>query len=333
MTFLLFGCIDEFPLDADNPPAEPVIEGLVTDLKGTSLVRISTSLNIQGIRNGDSPTAGSDASVEVVDSHGELTTFCEKSPGLYRPEDESFAGTIGYSYQLTVTTTDGRTYQSNWELMHPGVLVDSVFLFFEQTLIPGTQQLTGNHDFFATVSNKLEQNVNFRIESNGIAQVAAYLDPPPPGCGAPRCAEVCYSFRSPINRQIVLGSTKATLENKLTLQVAEEPYDFHSRYFIKVTAFSLSPEGVKFWNSILTQQQIEGSIFDPQLNEIEGTNIINTASNQSIIGYFGASAASADSLIFNRSETAGFPTPIPTATNSCTEVWEGATLQVPVQFR
>ncbi len=332
LVITLPGCIDQFPLDGDIPPPDPVIEGLVADQPGLSFVRLSSSLSIQGIRDGTSTAIGSGATVVVVDNFGNQTNFSEQSAGLYRPP-HSFAGRTGDSYRLQVMMADGGEFHSQWEMMYGGVSVDSLFAFFSQTIIPGTEQLTGHHDFYITVGGNEDQSVQFRTESNGIAQVAAYLVPPPPGCGSDRCAEICYSFRNPINRQIVLGDTRGTAENNLTLQIATEPYDFHSRYFIKVTTYSLSPEGVKFWNSIVAQQQIEGSIFDPQLNNIEGGNIFDQYTHEVILGYFGASATSSDSLLFDRAETAGFVTPIPTAGNSCVQVWRNATLDVPDEFQ
>jgi len=331
IVFLLTGCIDEFPLDGDIPPPEPVIEGLVSDMRGVSFVRISSSLSILGIRDGTIAAFGSDALVDVVDDQGVVTSFCEKSPGLYRPDEGSFVGEVGKQYRLTVTTADGNSYHSDWELMHPGVAVDSIFTLFRQTVLPNTEQISGSHDFYATVSDQSGNEVQFRIETLGIAQVGAFLDPPPPGCNTP-CAEICFSYRNPVNRQQVIGTTGNVAEGKLTLQVATEPYDYHSYYFFRVITHSLSPSGYQFWSSIADQQQIEGSIFDPQLNEIAGTNMTSVESSEPIIGYFGASATSADSILFNRSESANFQTPIPTA-RRCVDVWKGATLEVPIQFK
>lgn len=327
----LSSCIDEFPLDGDIPPAKPVIEGLIADQEGDSFIRISTTLSILGLREGDPSVDELNPILKVSDDLGQEVMFCEKSPGLYQPDIDSFKGTIGRSYQLTVEMSTGDRFESTWETMLPGVSVDTVFANFQRTLIPNTQQLTGHHDFFVTVSHETTEEVQFRVESLGIAQVAAILEPPPPGCNPP-CAELCYSYRKPINRQLVLGSTDGTMDNVLTLQVATEPYDFHSWYFIKSTTYSLSPQGYAFWRSIADQQEIDGSIFDPQLNEIESGNISNSLTGEAIIGYFGASAVNSDSLFFNRSESADFQTTIPEA-RSCVDVWRGATLDVPVQFR
>jgi hypothetical protein len=329
--FLLPGCIDHFQLDGDIPEPEPVIEGSVADQEGLSFVRISSSLSINGLRGGESGSFGTGALVSVVDQQGIRTFFPEKSAGLYRPET-SFIGQLRNQYQLQVTMPNGREYQSTWEMMHPGVSVDSLFATFKQSILPNTEQVTGQHDFFITVTGNENQTVNFRTESRGIAQVAVFIEPPPPGCPS-RCAEICYSFRTPIGRQIVLGNTLGTLGNSLTLQVATEPYDFHSRYFIRVTTYSLSPEGARFWNSIVAQQQIEGSIFDPQLNNIEGGNIIELETNKKILGYFGASATGTDSLLFDRAQSAGFVTPIPVTSSGCVQMWRNATLEVPDEFK
>ena len=332
LLLIFSSCIDEFSLDGEIPAPEPVIEGLVVTEAGESFVRISSELSIVGVQE-DIASLVSGATVEIEDQSNNIIVFCEKSQGFYAPEDESFAGVPFGEYSLRVRLADGRSYQSAKETMQPGVSVDSVFVVFKQNNIPDTDQLTGSHDFFISVS--AEQNNApslFRTSSFGIAQVAAYIDPPPPMCSSPPCAEICYSFRGPINREIVLGNTEGTISNQITLRVATEDYDFHSHYFLEVTTYSLSSGGFEFWNSLVSQQQIDGSIFDPQITEIQGTNIYNAENQQPIVGYFGASAISSDSLFFNRFETAGFLAPIPTARNSCTEVWRAATLDVPPQF-
>jgi len=331
--FLLCSCIDPFPLDGDTPEPQPVIEGLVVNVMGESFVKVSLELSILGVQDDPSPLVSA-ARVEVEDGRGNLITFCEKSTGFYQPEDEAFVGSRGEIYTLMVRLADGRSYRSRSEMMHPGVQVDSVFATFNQFVIPNTNQLTGAHNFFITAStDPSEEPVLFRTHSLGIAQVAANINPPPPLCAGPLCAEICYSFRRPINREIVLGNTKGTAANKITLQVASQDYDFHSRYFIEVKAFSLSLPGHRFWSSLASQQQIEGSIFDPQIAKIEGTNVYSVETDQEIIGYFGASEMSSSSLFFNRAESASFLTPIPTARNSCVEVWTAATLEVPKPFQ
>ena len=330
---LLSACIDEFPLDGDIPAPQPVIEGLVANAEGESFVRISSELSILGMQEDPAPLV-SGAQVAVVDDNGIITPFCEKSEGIYLPEDDSFVGNILSEYTLQVQLADGRSYLSEAEVLHPGVDVDTIFVVFEQNNIPNTSQLTGKHNFFITVStNASEQPVLFRTNSFGIAQVAAYIDPPPPQCIDPPCPEICYSFRGPINRELVLGSTEGTVENQLTLQATTEKYDFHGHYFVRIKTFSLSSKGFEFWNSIASQQEIDGSIFDPQLTEIAEGNITDLSSNEPIIGYFGASAVSSDSLFFNRFESAGFLAPIPTARNSCVDVWRAATLEIPPQFQ
>lgn len=325
-------CIDEFPIDSEIPSPQPVIEGLVADIPGESFVRISAKLGLQGLQP-DPSALISKAEVQVEAGAGQFIFFSESSPGLYQP-DREFFGTPEEDYILTVTLSDGRVFQSDRERMYSGVQIDSVFVNFREGFIPNTEQVTGVHNFFITVSAQSSgSGALFRTQSSGIAQVAAYIVPPPPGCSPDRCAEICYSYRRPVNREIVLGNTEGTNQNRLTLEVAAENYDFHSRYFLEVRTFSLSPQGYQFWSSLVNQQQIDGTIFDPQLAEIQGTNIRQTDTDEKIIGYFGASQITSDSLFFDRAESAGFLTPIPTAPNSCTEVWREATLDVPPQFQ
>ncbi len=331
LIIFIFSCIDEFSLQSDIPDAQPVVEGLIADIPGDSFVRISSKLGLQGIQQDPSDLI-TRAEVSVQDGNGNDIVFVEVSSGLYRPLDHQFVGSPGESFTLYITLADGRSYRSHAETMNVGVQVDSVFADFKQTVVPNTEQLSGEHNFFITVAAPSNRNTLFRTQSFGIAQVAAVIDPSPGPCGS-LCAEICYSYRRPINRKITLGNTDGSNQNRVTLKVATEPYDFHSRYFIEVKTYSLSKQGYEFWTGLANQQDIEGTIFDPQLAEVTGTNIFQVSNNEPIIGYFGASQINSDSLLINRSQTAGFVTSIPVTRTSCLDVWRDATYDVPPQFQ
>jgi hypothetical protein len=94
-----------------------VVEGLITDQPGPYLVKISRALPISPVDQLDKPRFESGATVVIQDDQGNSETLTEKSSGNYYTS--SLQGTIGRTYTLSITTSDGHTYQSAAEKMLP----------------------------------------------------------------------------------------------------------------------------------------------------------------------------------------------------------------------
>ncbi|TRX62203.1 DUF4249 domain-containing protein [Fulvivirga sp. M361] len=333
LLLLSFGCIDNFPIEDNEIKPQPVIEGLITNEPGSSFVRVSTTASLGSNSTNNSLSSG--AVITVTDNNGIITPFCEKQEGVYKPEQELFAGTVGMEYTLRIVLADDRIFESTAEKLQKPLIVDSVLVEFEPTLIEGTEQVQGNHRFFATVSSdQQDEPFFFRTSTLGIAQVAGDIQNPPPfQCLTGEfCVEFCWSFRKPIDQNIRIGSSRNTVNNTTTIEVGNQIYDFNSFYFMEVTVYSLNKAGFNFWQSLVDQQGIKGSIFDPQISDLADLNIVDLETNIPVKGHFSASGVSKGSIFFNRGVSAGFNTAIPEVQFTCTEAWPNSTLEIPPQF-
>lgn len=317
----LAACVD--PLAVDFPDIQPkvAIEGLVSDQLGMSFVTISTTATIEGI---GSNVLGTNANVQVVDDQGRIHAFIETRPGSYFPADPGFVGAIGTSYSLEVTTNDGEQYHSATQKMPPSVAIDSMYVSFQESVDLDTKEKTGSHKVLLDIPNSGAEPFYFRTFSRGIAHV---FSDPGADCGG---CEECWDFRIPINNQIISGSNQG-LNQGFTIKTADIPFDFKDEYFVETSLFSLTFEGLDFWSSIQDQLEITGTIFDPQIVAVRG-NISNRSSNgPQAFGYFGASAITKCSLIFNRTLT-DTTIPIVLMPGVCVDAWPNAVGVEPEEF-
>ncbi len=309
----------EIGIGSINPAL--VVEGVVTDQPGMSFVRLGTISDIQGV---GANLVGQGAQVTVIDDRGNEIAFQESFPGRYVPLG-NFTGEVGRSYTLDIITRDGERYLSTTETMNPAIQIEQMSLEFEVVIDPVSGARRGFHLVDISIANDpTADDIYFRTSSRGIAHVFSA-----PLFECDRCSE-CWSFRVPINNNIVIGSNRG-LADDFKIRAARIAYDFRDEYFVEISVFSLSKEGFDFWQSILNQLEITGTIFDPQITKARG-NISNLNPEGHVVhGYFGASAISKRSLIFNRADTE-FRVALPIPIGVCVEVWRDAVSEKPDEF-
>jgi Domain of unknown function (DUF4249) len=134
--FLLFciialgTCIEPYYAHLDKYHSALVVEGLVTDEKALSEVRLSrTFQSIDSI-----PEIIDDAIVYITDETGNMTSLEYSGDGKYKTDNALFYGEPGKTYTLHVETSDCRKYQSEPCVMLPVSNIDSVYFSKEEAI-------------------------------------------------------------------------------------------------------------------------------------------------------------------------------------------------------
>lgn len=116
------GCTDIYEYELSRFDNRLVIQGLITDQPGPYLVKLTRSSTFgQAFPR----IVEKDAILQIVCNEGQGINLVELQPGHYYTPDE-FIGIPGKSYTLYIQTSDGKTYQSNEQLLMPPVDVVSV---------------------------------------------------------------------------------------------------------------------------------------------------------------------------------------------------------------
>ena len=326
----VLSCQKEVEIPAFDNSSLLVVDGVISDKIGRSVVRLGTSTNLEGI---GSNTLGTNARVTIVERDSEnqqefIYQFVEDtlSPGDYYP-DGFFAGIPNNSYQLRIQLDNGDEYESAIQTLFPANPVKSIsYEFIETTVLDenGIEFQENYHDVFVTIDNSPSKELFYRIRATGIAEIATNLTDG-------QTDTTCYSFRDPINNQsVVFSNQNYPADSEITPRVASIPFDFRMRYLAQVEILSINKESFEFWEKVSDQQRIQGSIFDPFLPEVIGNISSVTNPSEKVLGFFEAHSVASGEIMIDRSQYGSQITPLEEGV--CIEVWAPATYTIPDQF-
>ena len=129
MIFLLLtSCEEQFwPELGEKYENILVVEGTITNDPGpyTLLLSLSTSFENPVYI----PLSGYEAIIN--DNLGNSEILSEVEPGVYKTAVDGIHGVPGRKYQLTIQSSDGKTYQSDFEELRAPVGIDSVYVELE----------------------------------------------------------------------------------------------------------------------------------------------------------------------------------------------------------
>lgn len=114
-------CEDKISLELPDGETFLVVAGWITNEEGPQTVKLTyTAPYFADVP----PPVVSGAIVTLRDNEGNESTMVESSPGVYEYYE---AGIIGRSYQLHINLPEGDIYESDFELLHEPVPIDSIY--------------------------------------------------------------------------------------------------------------------------------------------------------------------------------------------------------------
>jgi hypothetical protein len=327
---LLISCIDPVRLDADGDAGQLVVDGLITDKEELQTVRLSRSVNFDNngvITTYTVPEVG--AVVAINDDHGRVINLTESSSGVYVSQ-QNVKGEVGRSYKLSIITRKGKEFQSKPEKMFPVPAIDSiVYKYLEIEKISkssGNVVKSSGFQISVVTIDPLNEKNFYRWKTNAIIEFFSNSEAAD--------VSVCWYGVKPLEFKVELSDDRYFNGNKLIQPVSIAPYERATRILINVSQYSMTQEAFRFWSLIGSQQQSTGSIFDPVPSRING-NIRSVDTEETVLGYFGASAVFEKFVVFNRQIAAEFSPPVnakPLLMGDCRIQEVGATNLRPTGF-
>ncbi len=328
---LLFAlsCVTPFNPDTQTLDQKLIVDGLVTDQPGRSLITLSLTADYTlGALN----YYATKATVYTTDNANKRTDYKETSIGVYQPADVAWKGVPGETYTLFVTTSDGRQFKSTAQKLNPVAPIDTVY--YEYTKKPNVGVLTFDKgfDLYADTRDPATPGNFYRwswtnyaplvfcrtqdITTRGITTTYGY------GCCEP-CWDIlrCYSCNNVASDSRING-------NKISRQpITRIPYTSTERYYVEVEQQSLSAESFQYWNTVAQLTQNNGGIFDATPVQLKGNITCTNREGEPAFGFFGASGVSIKALFVDRSTPKDLPDalqlpialPPPTACAKCVE--------------
>jgi hypothetical protein len=297
---LVCSCVDEIAFPAsDGRQVKLVVEGrAVKGAPSRIFVQLSQTADL-GVHS--TPVFVEDADIRLRDRAGESTGLVHQSRGYYTAvltPDSPVNLQAGQSYQLEITLSDGRRYQSAWEPLTAVPEMDSIgFTEIDKRTLTDAGNIVNEPFIEFQITTPLipdghTEPVPLLWEAEGVykfheSQVLLF----------PR---ICYiSERVDNGRVKVLsepGNDQVALVRYPLLE-KELTWRFATGYYLTLYQYSLSRSAGIYWSQVAQIIQRDGGLFETPPGAVPG-NISNPDDpDEQVLGYFFASAVDTARLL------------------------------------
>jgi hypothetical protein len=315
---MFIGCTEQYILQTETFEDAIVVEATLTNELKIQEIKLSRTYKLEAM----SETSESGAQVYVTDSDGNQYDFLEND-GLYQSETP-FKAEVGKRYRLNIITQNGKTYQSESEVLTTENPM--------QEVLPTVMQRNGERGVGIVVKSYDPNNTSkyYRYEYVETFKVIApqwddertILTQNDSGTGIlviPRTQETqtCYSTEN--SNDIIQTSTNDLSEDRVNFAmrfISNQNYIISHRYSILVRQYVQSLAAFTFYKtlketsgsgSILSQNQ--PGFFYGNMKSIDNPN-------EKVIGFFEVASVSEQRVFFNYTDL--FPgEPLPPYFTKC----------------
>jgi hypothetical protein len=357
LLLVMGACVERLDLPVISNTPALVVDGLLTDQPGPHVV----SLYLSSKPNIDLPQVVrvKGATISISDNLGNVESLIENADGHYQTS-ASFQGVVGRSYQLTVTTSDGKKYESDIQQMSPAGTIEDMYFEYEENAI-NKEDVTLPQDVVRVyIDGKGQAGAPnlFRWRWSGTYGVKTYPErkmrripetgvwiPDPLPCsgyvlnqttlgltqvGPCLCCD-CWVGEFSSTAFISKNSLNGLEFNGLFLaQIPVEAFRFHEKYYVQAEQLSLTDEVYDFWKLIEIQQRTAGDLFQPNVVQIRGNMHSSNNPDEAVFGIFSVSAVATRTFFLDRVNHLPKPVDnIDTLTVDCRLYFKNSTNQKP----
>lgn len=315
---LLVSCVEPIDIKTITYENYLVVEAIITNENKNHTIQLSRTFEIDS--NTPAPETG--ATVQVI---SETTTynFNETSNGNY-VSTVAFAAEAGKSYQLNITTKEGKSYSSSKEIVPKNSQIEGISTSIE-TSVEGesgvsisVQSFNPNNDsnyyryqyeetykivppFWSSKELMIVSEVRpFQVEI-----IDRTVD-----------NKICYKTND--SKSILITETKSLAEDRVNFPVRfilANDFIITERYSILVKQHVLSAQAFNYYKTLKELSSSDNVFAQTQPGFIAGNLISNTDPNEKVVGFFEVSSVSEKRFFFNFSDI--FSSDKPTFLDSC----------------
>jgi hypothetical protein len=305
---LLFpaSCITQFIPQTHEDKQLLVVEGLITNLPGPNIIKLSKSLPLGSV-NSANPVSG--CSLTITDDLFNIYNLSETSPGTYVTNPSEFQGSISRFYTLHINTPgpidnsgEFHSYASNPVEMKPVPVIDSVY--YEKVTIEkstsGSEGIEGCRILLDT-HDPTNQCKYYRWEFDETWKIDIPYAVP---------NKICYvsATSSIINIKNTSVFTDDKIEKYPLYFISNQTDRLKIRYSILVKQYSLNEDEYQYWEKLQNLSEQAGGLYDVIPSAVSSNVFCIDDPNQKVQGYFSVSA-STSKRIFIHAHFAGQPDP------------------------
>ena len=290
-------CIKPFIPNIEKYDELLVVDGNINDGPGPYTITLSKSSKV---KEKSIFTPYTNCIVELEDNFGNKVMLTEKKPGVYKTDSLAMQGIPGRSYKLRIATSEGEWYESNPEVLLPGLKIQSVYGEVEHKNDPRYFYGRDGYQFYVdtetapTTNNyifwRMESTYKFRADY----QISSYYDNGLHPVIDKDTFRTCYSILN--IPQLYLLNTNELQQNV----IKRFPLHFEDnyskalkiRYSLKVSQFTISRDAFNYWNTIKKITDAGGELYTQQPFQMTNNLRNVTYPGKPVLGYFMAAGLS-----------------------------------------
>ena len=287
-----------------------VVEGVINSGADSTIITLSRTVNVSSTTTLN-PVPG--AQVAVVSDQGVVFPLTETTNGNYVSPGLNLDA--AHLYRLSIKTADEQ-YQSDLAPVNATPPIDSIGFNIINGPVAGIQIYVNSHD--ATNGVKYyrwdyTENWEFHADypsnyvTNGTAIVLRTLS-----------QYITYCYTGDVSSNIVLGSSaklkQDVIYQNLIVFIPSTSEKIEDKYSILLREYALTGEAYSFYQSMKTNTEALGSIFDAQPSQLPGNIHCITNPSEAVIGYVSVCTVSSKRVFISNDQ---LPTWVPTYPYTC----------------
>ena len=286
-----------------------VVEGNINTGTDSTTIRLSRTVNLS---SGVNINPELNATVAIQDNQNQTYNLHSIGGGIYTSAILTLDNTR--TYRLNITTSDGKTYQSDYVPPMVSPPIDSIGFTIQNN---GIQIYVNTHDpnnkthYYRWDYNEtwiFHAKYDSEYISNDSTDVVA----------RPLSKQIYQCWDSSISTVITLGSS-AKLSQDVIYQnpiifIPSTSEKIESRYSILLKQYAMTSDGYNYYSLLKKNTEELGSIFDAQPSQLTGNIHCTTNATIPVIGYITAGAIQQKRVYINNSQ---LPTWQPTYPYDC----------------
>lgn len=287
---LISSCVDEYWPEIDKYENLLVVDGYISNEPGPYTVKLLLSSKVDQIVY--KPV--SSASVTIMDDHGESEVLTETEPGTYMTSPDGIQGTVGRAYKIIITTSGGKTYESEFEEIRNPTEIKSIDPELEYHHQEGLAHDLAGYQFYLN-TNPASSDTNYfltRLEAtyeyNASFLIRFVYDGTLRQLNNADSLFTCWrTYNVPeIFTYSTINLTEPVILDYPLNYVSTESRELYIRYSLLVSQFSLSEDAYRFWTTVKEQNSNQGGLYNTQPYQVRG-NLQNTNNpEEPVLGYF-----------------------------------------------
>jgi len=296
---ITLSCKEEFLLDSVQNEKILIVDGFISNEPGPYRIKLTYTSNVSQPET--LPVKGCE--VMITDNTGYSESLTEKEPGNYYTSASGIIGVVGNQYKITIKTSDGKEYESEFQEMKNPVEIDSIYtktefipnldnpygipgyMFYLDTKPADEQQKYFLWSMTETYKYDIDYELAYILDKYGdqITNTLAY-----------DTIETCWKTESV--KYISTGTTANLTNNQLTGKqlyfVSTETKKLTKRYSVLVKQYAIDKEAFQYWDEVRKQISNENILTTTQPYNVN-SNVFNIADyDEKVWGYFTVASVS-----------------------------------------